>query len=64
MRIKSIQIIALLATAMTPLSLSSAAHAQAQANSNSNQFWWPEKLDVSPLRQHAPQSNPMGDDFD
>ncbi|MEQ1539656.1 MAG: catalase/peroxidase HPI, partial [Sphingorhabdus sp.] len=33
-------------------------------NSNSNQFWWPEKLDVSPLRQHAPQSNPMGDDFD
>jgi catalase-peroxidase len=26
----------------------------------SNQFWWPELLDLSPLRQHAAESNPMG----
>ena len=25
----------------------------------SNQFWWPERLDLSPLRQHAAESNPM-----
>jgi len=28
-----------------------------------NQFWWPEKLDLSPLRQHAAESNPLGKDF-
>ncbi len=26
----------------------------------SNQFWWPDRLDLSPLRQHAAESNPMG----
>ena len=30
----------------------------------SNQFWWPEQLNLAPLRQHAAESNPMGDDFD
>jgi catalase-peroxidase len=29
----------------------------------SNQFWWPERLDLSPLRQHAASSNPMGAKF-
>jgi catalase-peroxidase len=29
----------------------------------SNQFWWPERLDLSPLRQHAVESNPMGAKF-
>ncbi len=30
----------------------------------SNQFWWPERLDLAPLRQHGIQSNPMGAKFD
>jgi catalase-peroxidase len=30
----------------------------------SNQFWWPERLDLSPLRDHDPSSNPYGEDFD
>ncbi len=25
----------------------------------SNQFWWPERLDLAPLRQHGDASNPM-----
>ncbi|MGJ5816321.1 catalase/peroxidase HPI [Paludibaculum fermentans] len=29
----------------------------------SNKFWWPEKLDLTPLRQNAPQSNPLGPNF-
>jgi len=29
-----------------------------------NQFWWPEQLDLSPLRQHAAESNPLGESFD
>jgi catalase-peroxidase len=28
-----------------------------------NQFWWPEQVDLSPLRAHSAESNPMGDDF-
>ena len=31
--------------------------------SMSNQFWWPEKLDLRPLRQHGAESNPMGETF-
>jgi len=30
----------------------------------SNQFWWPDQLNLGPLRAHSPESNPMGDDFD
>jgi catalase-peroxidase len=29
----------------------------------SNLFWWPEQLDLSPLRQHDAASNPYGEDF-
>jgi catalase-peroxidase len=29
----------------------------------SNNFWWPERLDLAPLRQHAAESNPMGERF-
>jgi catalase-peroxidase len=29
-----------------------------------NQFWWPDQLDLSPLRQHSAESNPLGESFD
>ncbi|UEP53217.1 catalase/peroxidase HPI [Burkholderia ambifaria] len=29
-----------------------------------NDFWWPERLDLSPLRQHDVESNPYGKEFD
>jgi len=29
-----------------------------------NNFWWPDKLDLSPLRSHDIESNPYGRDFD
>jgi len=38
--------------------------AVAQGEPRSNQFWWPEYVDLMPLRQHAAESSPMGDDFD
>jgi catalase-peroxidase len=28
------------------------------------QFWWPERIDLTPLRQHSPESNPYGPNFD
>lgn len=35
-----------------------------RGQAKSNQFWWPEQLDLSSLRDHDPRSNPMGSDFD
>ncbi len=29
-----------------------------------NSFWWPDQVDISPLRDHDSKSNPYGDDFD
>ena len=29
-----------------------------------SQFWWPDQLDLAPLRQHDASSNPLGEDFD
>ncbi len=29
-----------------------------------NRDWWPNQLDLSPLRQHSSLSNPMGESFD
>ncbi len=30
----------------------------------SNQYWWPDQLDLSALRDHDARSNPLGEDFD
>ncbi len=49
------------------LSLSAGLPALAEGSApvpRSNQFWWPDQLDLSPLRQHAAESNPLGADFD
>jgi catalase-peroxidase len=40
-----------------------ASTASADRQAMSNQFWWPERLDLSPLRQHAQESDPMGPQF-
>ena len=29
-----------------------------------NTAWWPEQLNLSPLRQHDPRNNPLGEEFD
>jgi catalase-peroxidase len=49
------------AIAAAPFILVSCAAAQ---QSQTAQFWWPEKLDLSPLRQRSAESNPLGKDFD
>ncbi|MGD2167618.1 MAG: catalase/peroxidase HPI [Gammaproteobacteria bacterium] len=57
-----VSLIAVLAVAMAPLVASSPALAQGEPKSN--QFWWPDRLDLGPLRQHSIESNPLGADFD
>ena len=49
---------------LTILMLAFAGIAVADDKGPSLQFWWPERLDLSPLRQHGVESNPMGADFD
>lgn len=39
-------------------------HSMESKRAKTNQEWWPDKLDLSPLRQHSPESNPYGDNFD
>ena len=46
------------------LLLMSTAAVSAPDEQRPNQFWWPDQLDLSPLRQHATESNPLGGDFD
>ena len=55
-------IVALAVASMTA-NLANAQEAPMAGNTNA-QFWWPELVDLSPLRAHAPQSNPYGADFD
>ena len=39
-------------------------HTTASGSIPSNETWWPERLRLDMLRQHCPDSNPMGGDFD
>lgn len=41
----------------------SATESKAGMDNKSIQFWWPERLDLAPLRQHGIASNPMGEKF-
>ncbi len=39
-------------------------HTTASGSTPTNETWWPERLRLDMLRQHCPDSNPMGGDFD
>jgi len=54
----------LVAFAIAALPLVPTAAVSAQGEPRPNQFWWPEQLDLSPLRQHGVESNPLGEEFD
>ena len=54
----------LVTAAAATLSLILPAATHADGAPKSNQFWWPERVDLSPLRQHGAESDPMGEDFD
>jgi catalase-peroxidase len=45
------------------LVMASAVSAQAASEATTNRDWWPQQLDLTPLRQHAAESNPMGDGY-
>ena len=47
-----------------PFHQGSKASSTAPGAGTRNKDWWPNQLNLAPLRQNAPGSNPMGDDFD
>ena len=53
---------AALAVTLTAGLMSTSALAGGEAKSV--QFWWPEQLNLGPLRQHGAESNPYGAEFD
>ncbi|MES2919699.1 MAG: catalase/peroxidase HPI [Pseudomonadota bacterium] len=58
MHTKTISLLAVLAAALSP------SLAPAAGKPMSNQDWWPQQLNLQPLRQHDPASSPLGRDFD
>ncbi|MDP6924069.1 MAG: hypothetical protein R2568_11540 [Candidatus Scalindua sp.] len=54
--ITGLMVFSLLTSAMANPDLS-------KGEAKSNQFWWPEQIDLSPLRQHDAKSNPFGESF-
>src|SRR5271156_1708296 len=59
---KSTRLVAAFAVAASSLGLAGVAGADGAPTPNS--FWWPDHLDLSPLRQHAIESDPRGAGFD
>ena len=53
----------LIAVTVAMLAAAPSSPAFAQGEPKSNQFWWPENLSLSALRDHGVESNPMGEDF-
>ena len=53
-----------MAAALVAVSLMLPITGHAMGEPKPNSFWWPEQLDLSPLRSHAAESNPYGADFD
>lgn len=58
---KALPIAAAISVALSTMVISSTALAVGEAKTN--QFWWPEQLNLSPLRQHGVESNPYGEQF-
>lgn len=59
MRKKTVPMISVLA-----LAISISVSAADTSTTTTNSFWWPDKLDLTPLRQNAVKSNPYGADYD
>ena len=57
MRMKLLSALAVAASAF-------AGVASADGPPQTTQYWWPDHLDLAPLRQHAVESDPLGDGFD
>ncbi|MGG7054846.1 catalase/peroxidase HPI [Nitrosomonas sp. ANs5] len=61
MKTKQIFLVSALTVAISAAWVTNLVYAEQQPTMNS--FWWPEQLDLKPLRQNAAESNPYGKTF-
>ena len=61
---KTLSLLTLAAIVIGSSSFTLPALATAQERATTNEYWWPNRLDLTPLRQNAPASNPLGSGFD
>ncbi|MDQ7010294.1 MAG: catalase/peroxidase HPI [Mariprofundaceae bacterium] len=61
-KLMMIAMVGLIAILLSATALANPAMSKGEAKAN--QFWWPELLNLEPLRAHDPRSNPYGEDFD
>jgi catalase-peroxidase len=59
---RTLPLVAAVAVAVSSATLP--AHGMNSGEAKPNSFWWPEQIDLGPLRDHDRTSNPYGDDFD
>jgi catalase-peroxidase len=65
MRHYTITLLAVLAATLQPaLAAGPGEPPMGAAQPRTNQFWWPNQLDLTPLRQHSAESDPLGGEFD
>ncbi len=58
---KTLPVIAILLIGLSPVT--SITPVLAQENAVTNEYWWPNRLNLKPLRQHSPASSPMDEAF-
>jgi catalase-peroxidase len=58
---KTIPLVAAIAIAIVPAAQSENMFS---GKAKPNSFWWPDQVDLGPLRDHDEKSSPYGDDFD
>ena len=58
---KSLSLAAVISVAISSMTLATPSIAASQTKTN--QFWWPDQLSLSSLRQHSAESNPYGENF-
>ena len=61
---KALSVLTLAAIVVGSSSFQSTNLAIAQDRAVTNEYWWPNRLNLQPLRGNDPASNPLGPDFD
>ena len=62
--IKGLLVLSFLTASLTAFAGSKEPPAEMPDITKNNQFWWPNSLDLTPLRQHSKESSPLDAKFD
>jgi len=63
MKMKQTFLVSAMTVAISTVLTVSLVQAESQPQPTMNSFWWPDQLDLRPLRQNSAESNPLGKAF-